>query len=395
MSTSTRNASRSGRSRRSERRPPKPVRTAVLAGALAMALGLASLSPAWANTCDSITGPEHITSAAWVDQTAARNALLQTGHGQFSIRARDGKSLRVFSYRPAGFDPHRGRIWFVLHGSQRDADHYAQLAAPSADRYGTLVIAIEFNSTHYPTSEHYSLGIASSGTPDWRAHRDGRLLEPEAFAFNEIERLFESVRDMLGGSQGGYYLFGHSAGAQFVHRMLSFVPCARVKGAVAANAGWYTLPIEDGRSGFRLPYSLFGLPPGLVDQRALFSAPLTIMLGSDDTSLALHDSSLRSTAGAMEQGPHRLARGENYFEVGRQTAAELGIPFRWNLQQVPNVGHNARRMLPPAAHVLFEQAYSGDMAASSGPVPASAKSPSLAQSPPGRSPSRADVGPDQ
>jgi hypothetical protein len=44
----------------------------------------------------------------------------------------------------------------------------------------------------------------------------------------------------------GYYLYGHSAGAQFIHRHLAFIGAGghptRIKKAVAANAGFYTMP---------------------------------------------------------------------------------------------------------------------------------------------------------
>ena len=47
---------------------------------------------------------------------------------------------------------------------------------------------------------------------------------------------------MNGNTSADYYLFGHSAGAQFVHRLLLMVPDGRYAALVAANAGWYTVP---------------------------------------------------------------------------------------------------------------------------------------------------------
>lgn len=326
--------------------------------------GATPLVASSATGCTRQSGPPFITRAQWVDAAAAREALRNPGYGSLEFTAHNGKRLRVYTYRPTNFDPSNGRIWFVQHGAQRDADHYVRLALASANTYGTLVLGIEFNTADFPNSEHFAFGIVSSGVADWRAEREGRLLAPDAYLFNEVERLFVAVRSELSGQQTGYYLFGHSAGAQFVHRMMTVVPCARVLGAVAANAGWYTLPIYDGRSGFRLPYSLHGLPSGDLDLRALFSAPMTVLLGANDTSLATEDPNVRATTGAMGQGEHRLARGQYYFDVGQQAAASIGAPFNWRLQIVPDVGHNARHMYPAAARVLFEQGAGGSAAAS-------------------------------
>jgi hypothetical protein len=53
----------------------------------------------------------------------------------------------------------------------------------------------------------------------------------------------------------GYDMYGHSAGAQFVHRYLQFYDSPKVKKAVAANAGWYTFPNE----AINYPYGIKSL----------------------------------------------------------------------------------------------------------------------------------------
>ena len=81
-----------------------------------------------------------------------------------------------------------------------------------------------------------------------------------------------------------YGLFGHSAGGQFVHRMVSFGFRDRVAVAVSANAGTYAMP------DLSTPWP-FGL--GQTDVRTdalrvLLGFPVTVMAGSADVETTGH-----------------------------------------------------------------------------------------------------------
>jgi pimeloyl-ACP methyl ester carboxylesterase len=52
-----------------------------------------------------------------------------------------------------------------------------------------------------------------------------------------IERLFDHVRQTLGISATTYDIVGHSAGGQFVERLVLFLPSARFRRAVASSPG--------------------------------------------------------------------------------------------------------------------------------------------------------------
>ena len=98
-------------------------------------------------------------AARWLDD----GALHTIGFGQVRFEARDGHDLRAEVYRSTEFDPLRGPVWFVMHGTNRDADRYARIAAPVAERYRALAIAIEFSREDYPKGTDYTLGIAQGG----------------------------------------------------------------------------------------------------------------------------------------------------------------------------------------------------------------------------------------
>ena len=262
-------------------------------------------------------------------------ALPSSGFGRLRFAAQDGREMTAEIYRASTFDPASGPIWFVMHGASRDAERYVRAAAPVAERYGALALAIRFPKQGYPKSSDYTLGVGTRN-------------------YAEIERVFAAVRARLGGGQAGYYLFGHSAGAQFTHRLLTFLPGAHVLGAVAANAGWYTLPVAEDPRYHAMPYGLAGSPIDPGDVRTLFSRPLVVLLGERDTTTADADELVRGTPEAEAQGATRLARGEFYFATAEARAKQLGSEFAWRLAIVPRADHDAAEMLPSAGFFTFE-----------------------------------------
>ena len=266
--------------------------------------------------------------AAWTDDSA----LLASGLGRVGFITRDGRVLTALVYRSRSFDPAKGPIWIVMHGASRDAERYVRAAAPVAERYGALALVPHFTKQAYPKQADYTL-------------------DPTVYA--EIERLFEATRRSLRGHQQGYLLFGHSAGAQFTHRLLTFLPAPHVLGAVAANAGWYTLPTDADPRYHSVPYGLKGSPIAPRDLRRFFATNFVVLLGDRDTTTAETDELVRGTREAQAQGTTRLARGRHYFDLAQAKAKEIGADFEWRLAIVPRVGHDAARMIESAGFFLF------------------------------------------
>lgn len=243
------------------------------------------------------------------------------------------RPLRVWYDAPAG-DLSTTKVIVVMHGQGRTGESYRDSWLTEARRAGALLIVPEFSDALYPGSDAYNLGNVESEPPS-------------RWSYAIIEPLFDFVQADTGNRTDGYLMYGHSAGAQFVHRFLLLTPMNRVKRAVIANAGWYTAPETD----VAFPYGLRGGPVTDVGLRRALATQLTVLLGENDTDPA--DPDLRHTSGADRQGPHRFARGSFFFQSGLRTARALAAPFGWTLQTVPGVAHSNSGMVPAAARVLF------------------------------------------
>ncbi|MGD2129781.1 MAG: hypothetical protein PVJ33_10745 [Lysobacterales bacterium] len=258
---------------------------------------------------------------------------------EFRFSAWDGPEVRVYASRPVHLASDRPVV-FVMHGMKRNAREYRDQWHQLAVDDDFLLVVPEFDERQFPGSAAYNLGGVFDAGGDRR--------NPKQWSFALIEPLFDDVRKRFSMTTSHYALYGQSAGAQFVERFLLYVPGARVSRAVAANAGWYTMPEFDQA----WPY---GLERSGVSEQALarmLQFPLTVLLGEADPE-DTEDPRLRKTPEALLQGKSRLERGSRFFEAGRQAAERLGIPFGWRLQTVEDADHDKRLMAPAAVEYLI------------------------------------------
>jgi poly(3-hydroxybutyrate) depolymerase len=266
---------------------------------------------------------------------------LQPGDGTFTFDGWAGPPIRVWYHRPAEVRPDTP-VLFVMHGVKRDADRYRDQWSALAEQYGFMLVVPEFDDKHFPRAAAYNLGNVFD--------ENGKPIPQEKWSFSAIEPMFDRVRELTGTRVETYDLYGHSAGAQFVHRYLMYLPQARIHLAVSANAGWYMMPA----AGTAYPYGLRGSEVTDAGLKQALQRPMAIMLGTSD--IDRNHPNLRRTPEAMAQGPHRLARGTSYYVTGRRAAREEGVPFGWVLQRVEGVVHDNGGMAPHAAAWLYGDA---------------------------------------
>ena len=249
------------------------------------------------------------------------------------------REIPLWLYRPAGFSP-VSPVVIVMHGMSRNASAYLDAWMPYADQHGFAVAAPEFPKAHYPDARDYNFGNMLSP--------EGRLLSREQWLFPVIDRIFDHVRAALGSRRETYCLYGHSAGGQFVHRLVTFAWSPRIELAITANAGSYTLPVFE----VAYPFGLAGTAFTEADFAGLFSRPLLILLGEQDNDA--HHHHLPRQPEAMRQGAHRLARGRNYMEAATRAAHERRMVLAWRLDVVPGVTHSNPGMAAVAARFCAE-----------------------------------------
>ena len=254
-------------------------------------------------------------------------------------RGNPDRPLTLHTYRATSYRPDRPVV-LVQHGMMRNGDEYRDFWIPSAERHGLLIVATTFSNEHYPEAESYNNGLVYDA--------EGNIRPRERWGYASLARIFGLLREAGVTSRETAHLYGHSAGGQFAHRLLSTQPHAPYAAVVAANPGWYSLPTLEKR----FPEGLGGLGLGEADLVRLFAYPLLILAGDQDTDTA--DPHLPSQEEALRQGPHRYARAHNYLAVGRREAARLGVPCNWRLESVPGIGHDGAAMSIVTASLWFE-----------------------------------------
>jgi hypothetical protein len=247
------------------------------------------------------------------------------------------RTLLLHSARPRRHDP-ATPVLFVHHGVGRNGADYRDYWMRLVDEAGILAISIEFPEESFPEYLWYHFGNLhdQSGIPNPR----------EQWTYGIDERLFAALQDQGLTNRQRYGLFGHSAGGQFVHRMLSFGFRDRVAVAVSANAGTYAMP------DLATPWP-FGLGETNLDAdalRELLEFPITVMTGTLDTKTT--GKFFPNGPRSMRQGGTRHERAHNYVRAGHTAAAALQTRCAWTVINVTDVGHDGERMSIAAAPVV-------------------------------------------
>lgn len=248
-----------------------------------------------------------------------------------------GQTLILHAARPRDYTP-RTPVLFVHHGVGRNGAAYRDYWMPLVEASGLLAIAIEFPEESFPDYLRYHFGNMHNedGTPNPR----------EKWTYGIVPRLFDALRDSGVTIRERYGVFGHSAGGQFVHRMLSFGFRDRVATAVCANAGTYAMPDLD----VAWP---FGLGQTEVTPDSLASVlkfPLIVMAGTNDTKTT--GRYFPKGPRSMRQGETRWHRAHNYVRLGHAVAETLNTSCEWSVIDVPGVGHDGHGMSIAAAPVI-------------------------------------------
>lgn len=223
----------------------------------------------------------------------------------------------------------------AMHGVTRNALQTRDNWLDLAEKHSLLVIAPYLDRKRFPTRLYQQGGVV--GEPD-RAQ----------WLYPMIERLYDHLVAEKRAEANGYILFGHSAGAQFVHRFVMAMPDARYRLAIIGNAGFYTLPTSKAEAGgHEFPFSLDRTPISPAERAKALQRPMLVMLG--DADIDPNHYQLNNSRGAKAQGPHRFARGNFFFAAAEAEARRLGVPFGWTKIVVPGVAHDNTRMAAAAA----------------------------------------------
>jgi poly(3-hydroxybutyrate) depolymerase len=282
--------------------------------------------------------------AGSVSAEPAGTSEIHLGKGSFLYTdslVNPGKSLKVWYYLPVDKKVDKTPILFVMHGTLRNGEIYRDQWVDLAQKYGVLLIVPEFSSDDYPSGKYNRGNVLGKD--------DEAPQPPETWTFAVLERLFDQVKKMTGNGAKQYDIYGHSAGGQFVHRLALLMPQARYRRAVAANAGYYTLPTITGPDPY--PFSLKNTPATAETLKTDFGRELIVLLGEED--IDPNDPDLYHSLEADKQGLYRFARGQYFYKMGKESAEAAKAKFHWKRVIVPGVGHSNERMAAAAAESLY------------------------------------------
>jgi len=234
-----------------------------------------------------------------------------------------GQTMDLMAFRPS--DCHPRAILLVMAAKDRDSWAYRDDSIPLAQAVCGVVFSPTFPEKQFPTWQYQRGGFPARNNELPAA----ALIKPmEQWAWQET-----------GLPQLPIILIGHSAGAQFLDRVAAYASADEAE-IILMNPATYVEPETESP----VPYGFNGWPENIQQAsiKHYLGEHLTILLGSDDVETTLGAGRI---AQAMGQGRNRLERGQWAFAQAREQAYRLNVPFNWDIDIVPNTGHDGQKMM--------------------------------------------------
>ncbi len=252
----------------------------------------------------------------------------------FIYKSGPNPGVRTYIFVPNTLSSDTG-IVVVMHGLSRNADKYILSWHRWAGTANYIIAAPDFDNQNWKGSYRYNLGNILTNK--------GQKIPRQKWSFQVVEDIQEQVRSGFGLIKDHFDIFGHSAGGQFVHRFMLFMPRAKVRLAIAANSGWYTLPDLTTEYPYGLKHQSLSVNKDDIlnwSKRNVF-----ILRGTDDI---VREANLRQTPEADAQGSNRYERAGFMFEQIKT----VNPATNWRLFDAPGVAHDQKRMAAAAQHYI-------------------------------------------
>ncbi len=266
-------------------------------------------------------------------ESVGKNAL------PYEFKNQPGREIILNTYTSKGYKP-GNNVVFVQHGMLRNGDDYRDFWIPAADKHDLLIIAPTFPNPQFLDSEGYNNGMVLDD--------DGKVTPRDTWIYQVPGLICRELEEAGIIAPGKSRIYGHSAGGQFLHRMVSLFGFGPFVSVAPANAGWYSLATLDEP----FPAGLGGLNLNEESLKALFATDMHILAGRDDNNADADN--LPTNPEAIAQGAGRFQRAHNYFTKAKAMAEKLGCPFNWQMTEVPGIAHNGCAMSAAAAGIWFE-----------------------------------------
>lgn len=276
-------------------------------------------------------------------------------------------SVKVFYHIPQG-DITLMPIIFSFHGASRNADDYRDYWISMSNSNKFMVFAPKFSDKNFPGGDVYNLGNVFD---DGDNPTENEFNEFSEWTFSVIDDIFDFIVNQVSSTQERYNAWGHSGGAQFLHRFAFFVPNSKLNIGVCSNAGWYTVPESniDFPYGIGLPFTsndinlpdfiLQNYPSYQISLNKFFQRELVIHLGTDDNDS--NSPGLRhNNVVDSQQGNNRYDRGNYFFSTSNSISNQLLLPFNWIKSEIAGVGHQAQLMANDALKFIVKESLTND-----------------------------------